>query len=374
VQKVCPNCGFTSTDNSQFCIVCDFDMNKTYFDVLEIEVTDDISVIKKAFNAQIIKCHPDKTVNLSKEIQKLSDRKMKQLNHIMDVLKNEQTRKDYIAEISALKEIVVCPSCKTKNRVQKNQKSKCGKCKELLNKEKQHSSNTKNLHIDDYIGYENINGITETLGVLRNHGTLCFIAIPEQIGVMWRWFLAWMFTGYILNVIANIIFSPSSSLWFWVISGICMLILGPFVAGLIFRKQASLVAIRDDMKDGNLLGAIETCELMAHEFEKDDKLRLIYANILYVAGHYSEEVNTQKHLFERAIGLVDSSIGKGEPKMKDTTLLFLADLYEKSKTVFDIKVRHNENEINSIIERYKMKISSEEAKNLLTVSIVPWSR
>ena len=306
---------------------------------------------------------------------------MKQLNSIMEILGDERTRTEYIEKISNVKEVIVCSSCNTKNRVQKNKKSKCGKCKQPLYQEEFINEDIDTFNNLRYKGYfdeitdDLHGGAILTIGMLKNEPTLCFIAISEQSKTMigsTLSFLTWVFIAYILSIISSNIFDSVGSLWHWVILGVDYLIIAPFLTGLIFWKNNALGNIQENIKEGNLTDAIEECELMSDKFEKDNQLRLVYANALYILAHYTESSHTQKHLFERAIGLVDVSTDVGHPKLGVTTLLFLADLYEKATTVFNIQIRDSENEVKTIIERYKMKITSEEAKTELEYSIHPW--
>lgn len=67
-------------DEEEIEIKSDYLFLKEYFTVLDIAITTDLSVIKKAYRTKMNEYHPDKVSKLGIELQKLAEQKTKEIN------------------------------------------------------------------------------------------------------------------------------------------------------------------------------------------------------------------------------------------------------------------------------------------------------
>lgn len=133
MHKKCPSCGSQYPAFKGKCLVCGSLIELNYFDVLGIDITNDIKTIKKSYYKKIMQCHPDKVEKLSKEFKRLADKKTKQLNTIWNTLKNNQLREDYI---ESLYEYFDCCYCNESNRILINDENffHCDNCHYFIDK------------------------------------------------------------------------------------------------------------------------------------------------------------------------------------------------------------------------------------------------
>jgi len=204
-------------------------------------------------------------------------------------------------------------------------------------------------------------------GEINNIETTCFYGIIEQLGRMWKW----KFTKMAISLVAffsviKIFPILRNGYSFWLVLILFLWILGPLIASFIYKKEATFDTIKTSMRY-SLLGSLQDCEFLEQykNIKNQIDFKIVYANILYIAGHFVVENENKKQFFEKAINLLNDYLKdfhSGNIMFFGNRLLFLTDLYLKAHFLFDIKIKTNEFQINDILHVFWSRMDEIEKK------------